>query len=271
MPPAPHDVEFIGAIPRVYDEYMVPLVFQHYATDLVQRVVARRPTRVLELAAGTGVVTRGLAQALPAEVPIIATDLNLAMLAHAAEVGTHRAVEWRAADAQQLPFDAGAFDAVVCQFGVMFFPDKVKAFAEAHRVLAPGGVLLFNVWDRLEENEFAHTVSASLEAQFPHDPPRFMSRTPHGYFERSAIEHDLAQGGFQGPVQFETLVAQSQAPSAQHAAIALCQGTPVRGELEARGASLAEVTRHARDALARRFGPGPIEGKIQGHVISVER
>src|SRR5207249_1888286 len=150
----------------------------------------------LEIAAGTGVVTRALASVLPSPVSIVATDLNQAMLDEASAVGTRRPVEWRQADAMELPFADGAFDAVVCQFGVMFFPEKPKAFSEARRVLRPGGEFIFSVWDRIEQNEFADTVTTALESLFPGDPPRFMVRTPHGYYNLPTIERDLANGGF---------------------------------------------------------------------------
>jgi ubiquinone/menaquinone biosynthesis C-methylase UbiE len=131
------DKEFVGSIPTLYDQYLVPLIFEPYAVDLVQRLRARSLSRILEIAAGTGVVTRALASWLPEEVSIVASDLNQAMLDHAAALGTTRAVEWRQADAMELPFADAAFDAVVCQFGAMFFPDKARAFAEARRVLKP--------------------------------------------------------------------------------------------------------------------------------------
>jgi SAM-dependent methyltransferase len=119
-----------------------------------------------------------LASALPESVSIVATDLNQAMLDQASVVGMTRTVEWRKADAMQLPFRDGTFDAVVCQFGVMFFPEKSKAFSEARRVLRPGGVFIFNVWDRITENEFADTVTTTLASLFPNDPPRFLARSP---------------------------------------------------------------------------------------------
>jgi SAM-dependent methyltransferase len=177
------DKVFAGSIPALYDTYLVPLIFEPYAADLAKRLSSRPLSRVLEVAAGTGVVTRAMVSALPETVSIVATDLNQAMLDRAAAVGTKRPVEWRQADAMQLPFPDGAFDAVLCQFGVMFFPEKSKAFAEARRVLRPGGVYLFNVWDRIEENEFADTVTSALQTLFPSDPPRFMVRTPHGYHD----------------------------------------------------------------------------------------
>jgi SAM-dependent methyltransferase len=171
-----------------------------------------------------------------------------------------------------LPFGDGEFDAVVCQFGVMFFPDKSQAFSEARRVLKPGGVLLFNVWDRISENEFADSVTRALEAVFPEDPPRFLVRTPHGYHDRSTIERDLAIGGFTNTPQMVTVAARSRAQSARVPAIAYCQGTPLRNEIEARDASrLAEATDVAAAAVAQRFGTHAVDGKIQAHVVTVEK
>jgi SAM-dependent methyltransferase len=266
------DKEFLGKVPKLYDTYLVPLIFEPYAADLVTRLEGRALSRVVEVAAGSGVVTRAMASVLPENVDIVATDLNQAMLDHATEVGTRRPVEWRRADAMQLPFEDSSFDAVVCQFGVMFFPDKPKAFAEAARVLRPGGVFIFNVWDRIEENEFADVVTTSLETLFPDDPPRFMARTPHGYHDLSVIGQDISKGGFRSPPRMETVAARSRAESSRIAAIAYCQGTPLRNEIEARGESrLEEATDVAASAIETRFGPGPVDGKIQAHVISVER
>ena len=167
------DQDFAGSIPGLYESHLVPLIFEPYAVDLAKRLASRSLTRVLEIAAGTGVVTRQLAAVLPESVSIVATDLNQPMLDQAAAIGTRRPVEWRQADAMQLPFEDASFDAVACQFGVMFFPDKSKAFAEARRVLRPGGVFIFSVWDRIEENEFADAVTKALASVFPGDPPRF--------------------------------------------------------------------------------------------------
>jgi SAM-dependent methyltransferase len=265
------DKVFSGSIPKLYEEYLVPLIFEPYAADLVSRLASRPLTRVLEIAAGTGVVTRRLASVLPERVSIVATDLNQPMLDLASAIGTRRPVEWRRADATQLPFADATFDAVLCQFGVMFFPEKPRAFSEARRVLRPGGLFLFNVWDRIEENEFADTVTTALASVFPEDPPRFMARTPHGYFDPSAIERDLATGGFTAPAGVTVVAARSRAESSRVPAVAYCQGTPLRGEIEARDASrLGEATDLAAEAIARRFGRGPVEGKIQAHVVAVE-
>ncbi len=172
----------------------------------------------------------------------------------------------------QLPFGDETFDAVVCQFGVMFFPDKAKAFSEARRVLRPGGVFLFSVWDRIRENEFADTVTTALESPFPDDPPRFMVRIPHGYYDLPAIERDLAAGGFTKPARTTTIAARSRAESPLVAAMAFCQGTPLRNEINARDSSrLGEATDVAAGAIARKFGRGAVDGKIQAHVVTIAR
>jgi SAM-dependent methyltransferase len=266
------DKVFAGAIPKLYETYLVPLIFEPYAADLVRRLAPRSPRRVLEVAAGTGVVTRALASSLHEDASIVATDLNQPMLDQAALIGTRRPVEWRQADAMQLPFPDGAFDAVVCQFAVMFFPEKAKALSEARRVLGPGGVFIFSVWDRIEENEFADSVTTALASLFPADPPRFLARIPHGYHEPAGIERDLVGGGFTARPEIVTVAARSRAKSPRDPAIAYCQGTPLRSEIEARDASrLGEATDVAAEAVGRRFGRGGVDGKIQAHVVTVER
>jgi ubiquinone/menaquinone biosynthesis C-methylase UbiE len=271
------DKVFSGSVPKLYEEYMVPLIFEPYAADLAQRAARRlaamrAPSFVLEVAAGTGVVTRHLAATLPATASIVATDLNAPMLAMAAQIGTARPVEWRPADAMQLPFEDASVDAIVCQFGVMFFPDRAHAYAEARRVLRPGGVFLFNAWDRIEDNELADAATAALATVFPDDPPRFMARTPHGYHDVALIAADLARGGFDATPEIVTLAARSLAASAWIAAIAYCQGTPLRGEIEARDAArLGEATDVTQRLMEQRFGTGAIDTKIQAHVVAIQR
>ena len=265
------DKVFTGSIPKLYETYLVPLIFEPYAADLANRLSSRSLSRVLEIAAGTGVVTRALASVLPERASIVATDLNQAMLDQARAVGTKRPVEWRQADAMQLPFGDGTFDAVVCQFGVMFFPEKSKAFSEARRVLRPGGVFIFNAWDQIQENEFANAVTTALESLFPKDPPRFLARTPHGYHDHRTIERDLANGGFIASPRIDTVAARSRATSSRVPAVAYCQGTPLRNEIEARDASrLGEATDIAAEAIAKRFGRGAVDGKIQAHIVTIE-
>jgi SAM-dependent methyltransferase len=266
------DRVFAGSIPLLYEQQMVPLIFESYAADITARVELRRPASVLEIAAGTGVVTRCLARALAPEVVIVATDLNRGMLDLAASVGTSRPVEWRTADATDLPFPDGIFDVVVCQFGAMFFPDRPRAFSEARRVLRPGGVFLFNVWDAIEHNEFAHAVTLAMEEVFPANPPRFLARVPHGYSDPELIARDLSAGGFTRAPEMTVLAARSRARHASIPAIAYCQGTPLRNEVEARaGARLVEATEAAEAAIRRRFGNHEVDGGIQARIVSVER
>jgi ubiquinone/menaquinone biosynthesis C-methylase UbiE len=272
MSSANADKVFAGSIPKIYESHLVPLIFEDYARDVARRLAARRLTRVLEVAAGTGVVTRALASTLPASVGIVATDLNQAMIDQAAAVGTSRPVEWQQADAQQLPFADASCDAVVCQFGVMFFPDKARAFAEARRVLKPGGVYLFSVWDRIEDNEFADVITTALAQLFPADPPRFLARTPYGFNDRGVIAQQLLAAGFAGPPDITTVTARSRADSATLPAIAFCQGTPLRAEIESRDPQrLAEATGVAADAIAKRFGRGKVDAKIQALVVTASR
>ena len=263
------DELFAGSIPEIYDQFLVPLIFKPYALDLPKRVQKTDPRNVLETAAGTGVLTRAMAARLSAHARILATDLNQPMLDHAKtrhieDVRT----DWRQADALSLPFEAQRFDVVTCQFGAMFFPDKVRGYSEARRVLKPGGQFVFNVWDRISENEFADVVTEALAAYFPNDPPRFLARTPHGYHDSDQIREELVAAGFAN-VSIEPVDAVSRASSALDPAIAYCQGTPLRNEIVARDASrLKDATRHAADALERRFGGGPIEGRIRALVIT---
>lgn len=263
------DKLFAGSIPELYERLLVPLIFEDYARDLAERVALVEPQDVLETAAGTGVVTRALASRLPTNVRYVATDLNQPMLDHAAAKQSDKnRVTWQQADALALPFEDQKFDVVVCQFGAMFFPDKVAAYREARRVLKPRGHLFFNVWDRISANEFADVVIEALAAFFPQDPPRFLARTPHGYHDVEKIREELTAAGF-ADVIIETVDHRSRAASPRDPAIAYCQGTPLRNEIEARDASrLEEATTAAADAIARRFGHGPVDGLIRAHVIA---
>lgn len=263
------DKLFAGSIPDLYERYFVPLIFQPYANDLAARLARHKPSRILETAAGTGVVTRAMITALPG-AQIVATDLNPPMLVTAQRL-TRGAVEWQQADALALPFDDQSFDAVVCQFGAMFFPDRVKGYKEARRVLKPGGHFLFNAWGPIADNVFTDVVVDSLAELFPADPPRFLSRTPHGYHDPQQIRADVAAAGF-SDISIEVVDHVSKAPSPRNAAIALCQGTPMRAEIEARDpAGLERATDHAAAALANRFGNGAISGRISALMIEAAR
>ncbi len=263
------DKVFAGSIPENYDRHMVPLIFEPYAADLAQRSASFAPGAVLETAAGTGVVTRALAPRLSPDATYVVTDLNQPMLDYAAaRQGADGRITWRQADALKLPFEDAAFDLVCCQFGAMFFPDRVAAYREALRVLKPGGRFLLSVWDRIEENAFADDVTNTLARIFPDDPPRFLARTPHGYHDADLIHAELERAGF-SHVAVETRAEQSRAASPRIPAVAYCQGTLLRNEILARDAGKLEAaTDLAESAIADRHGSGAVAAKIQAHVIT---
>ncbi len=263
------DRVFAGSIPESYDRYLVPLIFESFAQEIAQRVAKLSPSAVLETAAGSGVVTRALTPRLSPDATYVVTDLNQPMLDYAAtrQVADSR-VSWRKADGQALPFEDAAFDVICCQFGVMFFPDRQSGYRKAKRVLKPGGCFLFNVWDRIEENVFANDVTNALAEVFPNDPPRFLARTPHGYHDPALIRSELEKAGFSSVV-IETSARQSRAPSPRHPAVAYCQGTPLRSEIEARGAEKLEAaTDYAASMIAKRYGSGEVAAKIQAHTVT---
>jgi SAM-dependent methyltransferase len=194
------------------------------------------------------------------------------MLNHAAaRQSDDRRIVWRQADALALPFPDQSFDAVACQFGVMFFPDRVQGYREARRVLRRGGYFFFSAWDRMSENEFVTVASQALAELYPHDPPRFMERAPHGYHDMDRIRADVKAAGF-ADATIDAVDAKSRAATPRDAAIAYCQGNPWRNEIEARDPDgLERATEHVAAALARRFGEGPIEGRIRALVVTARR
>jgi ubiquinone/menaquinone biosynthesis C-methylase UbiE len=266
------DKVFAGDIPKLYDAYLVPLIFDAFAEDLAQRIATLSPGDVLETAAGSGVVARALSPRLGPGSRYVVTDLNQPMLDYARKKqGADGRIVWQQADALDLPFEDASFDAIACQFGVMFFPERASGFAEARRVLRPGGNFVFNVWDKIETNEFADVVTQAACEVFPEDPPVFLARTPHGYHDVEAIRSDVIAADF-SEVTIDTVEGTSAASSPRHPAVAYCQGTPLRNEVEKRDPTLLEhVTDRATEAIARRFGNGAVVGKIRAHVVTAVR
>jgi ubiquinone/menaquinone biosynthesis C-methylase UbiE len=261
------DAYFAGSIPAIYDRYLGPLLFQPYAEDLASRVADLKQGSLLELAAGTGVVTSELASALPQEVELVATDLNEAMLRVSEQKLAGGRARFQQADAQQLPFEDQRFEVVVSQFGVMFLPDKRAGYREARRVLKNGGRYVFNVWNRVEENEVTAITGAVLARLFPESPPQFMRRTPFGYFDANVIRADVESAGFRR-IDIEVVDKVSRG-TAEQAAIGLCQGTPLRSEIEQRDATrLEEATAAVRVELAARFGPGTFDNRMSALVVT---
>jgi ubiquinone/menaquinone biosynthesis C-methylase UbiE len=261
------ELRFTGSVPSSYQQLMVPLFFRPYAQELVLRARSHNPERIIETAAGTGAVTQALCDALP-DAEIIATDLNQPMLAVAGDRIRSDRVTFITANAEDLPFDEGGFDLAVCQFGAMFFPDKVRAHAEARRVLRARGHYLLAIWDRIERNELSNAAQQALIDVFPDAPPLFMREGPFSYSDPIRIESDLHEAGFE-MVEIETVDLKSRCRSAREAAEALCYGTPMRVEVEdLEPGSLDRVFTAVERALRRFEGPDGIDAQMAAHIVT---
>ena len=260
------DARWVGSMPEVYDRTLGPVLFAPFAERVAAAALALAPESVLELAAGTGVGTSALVHALT-HARIVATDLNPAMVSWASQ--RINGVTWRQADAQDLDLPDSTFDLVVCQFGVMFFPDKPAAYSEAARVMTQDGALLLTVWDTLDTSEFPRVLVESLAAVLPDNPPSFVARVPHGYADPRLIENDLHVGGLT-QVSIDRLVLNSTATSAAALAEGFCLGTPLRFALEERG-PLKDLTRAVADQMTARLGEGEVTGELSGFIVSARK
>lgn len=252
-------------MPEAYERHLVPVLFRPFASDMAVRAAALRPRTVLELAAGTGALTSALLTALPT-ASMVATDLNEAMVS-AGSAREPRA-RWRQADAQALPFEDGAFDLVVCQFGVMFFPDRPSAYAEVRRVLGPRGRFLFSSWGPLASHAFDVAFQAALEESMPGQAPAFLRDVPHGYTDPDVVAADLATAGLTMATA-EEVTLKGVAESAASVATGLLTGTPVSAALRAREdaqAIRAAVTRKMTD----RLGAGPVTAPMTATVYTAQ-
>ena len=258
----PVDRLWVDSMPAAYERWLVPTVFHPFAVDLTRRIAASAPARILELAAGSGVLTHELVAAMPSAI-VTATDLNEAMVA----LGATRepSATWQAADATTLPFDDASFDAVACQFGVMFFPDRPAAFREAGHVLGPDGRLHFNVWAALSEHVFQSALVDALELLFPGDAPTFMVSVVHGYADPDAIQADMSAAGLRC-LSIESVELIGEAVSVADVAAGYCTGTPLRAALEARG-DLTQLTNAVAQAMVTRLGAGPVDGSMAALVV----
>lgn len=263
------DSAFTGSVPELYDEHLGPLLFDPYAEEIASRVRGRGARNILETAAGTGRVTRALAEAAPGAL-IVATDLNPAMIDLGATLVASPNVRWQQADMLALPFAPATFDVVVCQFGVMFVPDQTAAFREALRVLAPGGQYVFNVWDGIGANEVAHVVSQCVATALG-GVQTFLERAPYGYGDPEAIEQRLRDAGF-SRIEIDAVEHRSRSASAQGPALGFVQGSPMAAQIEAHApGTLAEVTARAEQSLIERFGSGPIDARMRAYVFAASR
>jgi SAM-dependent methyltransferase len=260
------EATWFESMPAVYDGCLGGALFEPFAAELAGRAARLAPARVLEVAAGTGIVTRALHAALP-RASIVATDLNAGMVAHGAwRVPT---VEWRRAEATELGEPDGSVDLVVCSFGVMFFPDRPAAFAEAARVLTPDGALLFTSWDVIGRSAFPAALMAALAEVLPEQTPQFLERVPHGYTDPGRISADVAAGGLTVE-ELTTVCLTGEAPSARALAEGFCLGTPLRFALELHG-SLEELTDGIAERMTVLLGDGPVRGDLTAHVVTARR
>ena len=262
---------FVGSIPTNYDRYLGPLFFHGYADDLAARVPVTDGVRVLEVACGTGIVTERLARRVQGRGSLVATDLNEAMLAHAQRrLGPRLAVEWRQADGTRLPFEDGSFDVVVCQFGLMFFPDKAAGVAEAYRVLRSGGRYLFNVWDVIERNPVARITHETVASFFPVDPPGFY-RVPFTLHDPAAVMRFLEHARFTD-IAWEHVEKTGTSPSAAEAATGLIEGNPIYDAImQRRPGALAEIEAALAGKVAAELGNYPVRCPLRALVFSARR
>lgn len=264
------ELRFAGSVPENYDELMVPLFFRPYAVELVRRAQQTSPRRILETAAGTGIVTQALHEAFP-QAELTATDLSQPMLELARQRVASADVRVVAANAQELPFKDASFDLLVCQFGAMFFPNKIGGHSEARRVLRDGGIYLLAIWDRIERNPLSAAAQQVLIEMFPDDPPLFMREGPFSYSDPSQIVGDLHVAGFR-TVELETIELRSRSPSAHDAATALCQGTPMGIEVNERApGSLDRIFAAVERSLQKFEGPNGIDTPMSAHIVTATK
>ncbi|MEB3043802.1 class I SAM-dependent methyltransferase [Rhizobium mulingense] len=258
---------FGEGVADLYQALLVPILFEPYASEMAIVAERLKPVSVLEVAAGTGALTRALRARLDPAAEIVATDLSQAMIDVGAPSLTLSRTHWMHADAQNLPFAHAMFDLVICQFGVMFFPDRPKAYGEAKRVLRSGGGFLFSTWDALAANDFASCVDECLRRLFPSDPPDFFERLPYSYFDAGAIKAEVSSAGFEA-VSCDRVTLTSVAATAHHVAAAFCKGSPLRGEIESRAPErMSEIVDEVAEQVASRYGANPC-GDMSAFIVT---
>ena len=251
--------------PRYYDDCLGPVLLEPFAADLARRLPEHPSGDVLEIACGTGLVTRRLRERLSPSVRLVATDVSRAMLDYAqAKHDARQNIEWREADAMKLPFEDNEFAAVVCGFGMMFMPDRQAAFKETRRVLKEGGILLFNVWDGIDQNPLALAATEVLEAMFPGDP-EVTYRFPYEMGDPGLLRGLLGAAGF-GQVRIETKRIPIAGADPRSLATGQIRGTARATMIEQRGVALDAVIDKVADAFAI-AGGNPYDGQAQAVIV----
>ena len=261
---------FSGTVPENYDRYLGPLLFEPFAIELASRISGKNFKNVLELACGTGRVTRHLRRSLPQQATLVATDLHADMIQIASAQLSNENISWETADAQELQFANASFDLVVCQFGLMFMPDREKVLSEVYRVLAPGGKFIFNTWDKIENNGAIYVGNQIICSYFPENPPTFY-RIPFLLHQPDLLETNLLATGFKN-IKVSAVEKEGVSPSAKAAAIGIVEGNPIYNHIMQRDPNLVEVIRKAvEQKIAEAYGNAPLKTPLRAWVFEAQK
>lgn len=265
------NISFSGSIPKFYENNLGTIFFEPFSTEMALRVKDLKANSILEIACGTGRLTKYLPLVTPKKFSsITATDVNPAMLELARRTVAWKNIDWQVVDAMELPYGDSLFDVVVAQFGVMFYPDKQKAFKDSHRVLADNGSFIFSAWDSLRHNPIAQLTDNIITEFFPTDTPAFY-KIPFSYFNEDEIRSDLATAGFRA-VNIERLKLEGYAANANDAAVGLLQGTPLYNAIIERGEELLPaMTEKLAQEIRSLFGDTDLSIPIQANIVTAEK
>ena len=261
---------FAGSVPQNYETYLGPLFFEPYALDLVERIQNTGLENILEIACGTGRVTKHLASKLSPTTALIATDLNKDMLRVAESIVTSKNIKWQVADAHELPFEGDTFDLVICQYGVMFFQDKPKALREINRVLKPGGNFIFNTWNELQYNALSQMAQTVLEEVYPNDPPRFLEKGPYSFYNQEPIKALLTEAGFSN-ISIELVAKTGLAATPEDAVNGILDGTPNFGYIAERDIPPSIAKEKLKTLLTYHYGSKNLQLPMQAFVVEAKK
>ena len=260
----------MDVIAEKYDRYLAPFLFEPFAQDLSSRITSANYRDVLELACGTGRVTRHLRKVLPEQTKLVATDLHPDMIRIASEQLLNENINWQTADAQQLSFPDESFDLVVCQFGLMFMQDRMKALSEVHRVLRPGGKFIFNTWDKIENNGAIYLGNQIICSYFPENTPSSY-RVPFSMHQPDLLETNLVAAGFKN-IKVSGVEKEGLSPSAKDAAIGIVEGNRIYYHIMKKDPNLVEVIRNAvEQKIAEAYGDHPLKTSLKAWVFEAQK